>query len=76
MGDVRGAALDLVRRSAQFDQPGGIDFSQREFTEEVLPPFRIELRRNSEQALGANLAPTSLLPGRGKKVDSGLAARD
>src|SRR5882757_7464154 len=54
---MSGSALDLVRRGAQFDQPGAVDLSQREFAGEVRAPFRFELGRDPEQSFGANLTP-------------------
>ena len=57
IGDVGGAAFDVIGRSAQFDQAGGADLSQREFTRELRTPLRFELGRHPEQSPATNLAP-------------------
>ncbi len=57
IGDVGGGAFDVIGRGAQFDQAGGADLSQREFTLELRTPLRLELGRHPEQSPAANLAP-------------------
>jgi len=57
MGDVGGAAFNVIGRGAQFDQAGGADLSQREFTRKLRTPLRFEFGRHPEQSFGTNLAP-------------------
>ncbi len=48
IGDVGGGAFDVIGRGAQFDQAGGADLSQREFTRKLRTLLRFEFGRHAE----------------------------
>ncbi|MEY9734818.1 hypothetical protein ABH985_002607 [Bradyrhizobium ottawaense] len=57
VGDIGGAALDRILRGLQLDEAGAAKLAQRELAEEVRAPFAREFGSDTEQSLGAHLAP-------------------